>query len=84
MSLLPLDTSLEAARIQHLVYRNMSPEKRLDMACQMSDAVRSPSAAGVRERHPEYTDREVELAMIRLSLGEKLFRLAYPGQDVVP
>src|SRR5205085_5101549 len=84
MSSLSLDTSLEAARIQHQVYRNMPPEKRLDMACQMSDAVRSLSAAGVRARHPEYTDREVELAVIRLCLGETLFRLAYPDQDVVP
>lgn len=62
----------------------MAPEKRLEMACRMSDEARQLSAAGVRARHPEYTDREVELAVIRLCLGEELFRLAFPGQDVVP
>jgi hypothetical protein len=84
MSSLPMDTSLEAARVQHQVYRSMAPEKRLEMACRMSDEARSLSAAGVRSRHPEYTERQVQLAVIRMCLGEELFRLAYPGQNVVP
>lgn len=84
MSMLPLDTSLEAARVQHLVYRNMAPMNRLEMACRMSDEARELSAMGVRARHPEYTDRQVELAVIRLCLGEELFRLAFPGQYVIP
>ena len=84
-SLFPRDTSLEAARIQHEVYRRIAPQKRLKMACQMSDAVRQLAAVGVRARHPEYLDREIKLAVIRLILGEKLFQAAYPAdKDVMP
>jgi len=81
---LPADTSLEAARIQHAVYRRMSPERRLQLAFQMTASARKQAAEGVRFRHPEYTDRQVELAVIRMMLGEELFRRAFPGQDVVP
>jgi hypothetical protein len=81
---LPADTTLEAARVQHAVYRRMPAERRLRMALQMSDSARKLSEAGVRARHPEYTDRQVELAVIRMMLGEELFRRAYPGEGVRP
>ena len=51
---------------------------------ELSDAVREIAAEGVRSRHPEYSDEQVRLAVIRLTLGEKLFREAYPGVDVRP
>lgn len=84
MFFLPGDTSFEAARMQHRVYRRLAPQQRLTMACQMSDAARKIAAAGVRARHPDYADREIELAVIRLVLGEHLFQAAYPNEDVVP
>jgi hypothetical protein len=79
---LPADTSLEAARVQHGIYRRMTPEQRLHLAFEMTESIRRVAAAGVRARHPEYTERQVLLAVIRLTLGEELFRLAYPGEDV--
>jgi hypothetical protein len=81
---LPADTSLDAVRVQHAVYRRMTPERRLELTFQMIESIRALSAAGVRARHPQYTDRQVELAVIRLTLGEELFRQAFPGEDVVP
>jgi hypothetical protein len=81
---LPADTSLDAIRVQHAVYRRMSPERRLQLAFQMTASARTLAASGARARHPEYTPRQVDLAVIRLTLGEELFRLAYPGEDVVP
>ncbi len=71
---LPADTSLEAIRVQHAVYRRMPPEQRLRLMCQMADSARAVAAEGVRARHPDYTVRQVELAVIRLRLGEELFR----------
>ncbi len=35
-------------------------------------------AEGVRKRHPDYDDRQVRLAVIRLMLPEELFLKAYP------
>jgi hypothetical protein len=81
---LPADTSLDAIRVQHEVYRRMAPERRWELVFQMNEWARELSAAGVRARHPEYTDRQVKLAVIRLTLGEELFRKAYPGEDVAP
>lgn len=82
--LLPRDTSLEAFQIQLEIYRGMSPERRLHLALQWSENVREIGRAGIRMRHPEYSDREVELASIRLRLGDELFRSVYPGVDVQP
>jgi hypothetical protein len=79
---LPADTTLEAMRVQHGVYRRMPPERRLELAFEMTEWARELSAAGVRARHPEYTERQVKLAVIRLTLGEELFRKAFPGEDV--
>jgi hypothetical protein len=79
---LPSDTSLEAIRVQHAIYRRMPPEKRLHLMCQMADSARALAADGVRARHPEYTERQVRLAVIRLRLGEELFRCVYPAEDV--
>jgi hypothetical protein len=79
---IPADTTPEAARIQREIYRRMSPSRRLELALQMSDFVRGVVAAGVRSRHPDYTDDQVRLAVIRLTLGKELFDKAYPGVHV--
>ncbi len=81
---LPADTSLEAIRVQHSVYQRMTPEQRWELSIQMTEDTRAISAAGVRSRHPEYTERQVELAVIRMILGEDLFSKAYPGENVIP
>jgi hypothetical protein len=80
----PADTTPEAAAVQLEAYRRMTPVQRLRIAFEMADSLRRLSAAGVRSRHPEYTEEQVRLAVIRLSLGEELFRKAYPGVDVRP
>ena len=79
---LPGDTTLEAARIQNAIYQRMPPEKRLAQAFEMTRSARALSAAGIRHRHPEYTDRQVKLALIRLTLGDDLFRQVYPGVEI--
>ena len=62
----------------------MSPRKRLHMALQLSDSLRAIAAAGVKSRHPEFSAEQVKLAVIRMSLGDELFRKAYPGVTVAP
>jgi hypothetical protein len=82
VQIVPADTTPEAARFQFDVFRSMPPQRRLELALQMSTALRNVAAAGVRSRHPEYTEQQVRLAVARLTLGEKLFAQAYPGVDV--
>jgi hypothetical protein len=84
VEVIPADTTPEAAAVLLDIYRRMPPWRRLEIALELGDMVRSLSAAGVRSRHPEYTEDQVRLAVIRLSVGDELFRKAYPGEDVQP
>jgi hypothetical protein len=79
--LIPADTTPEAARVQFEIYRRMSPDRRLELAFEMSQFLRDVVVAGVRSRHPEFSEEQVRLAVIRLTIGEELFRQAYPGVD---
>jgi hypothetical protein len=81
---IPADTSLEAARVQLEVYRRMPGARRLELAIAMCNTLRRVAADGVRFRHPEYDDDKVILAVARLTLGDALFRRAYPGIEIEP
>lgn len=82
MEAISADTSLEAARVQFDIFRRMSPSERLELALGMSNSLRQWVAAGVRSRHPNYGGDQVALAVARLTLGDELFRQAYPGVDI--
>jgi hypothetical protein len=73
------DTTPDAAWVQVKIYRRMSVEQRLQLTLGMSRSLGNIAAAGVRLRHPEYTEEQVKYAVIRLRLGEELFRKAFPG-----
>jgi len=76
-SILGADTSKEAMRVQMAVLRKLGPERRLQMALELSETVRAVSEAGIRHRHPEYDERQVRRALIRMVLGDELFRRWY-------
>ena len=50
------------------------------MAFQLSETVRAMAEAGIRHRHPEYDGQQVRFALLRVTLGEELFRRYYAGQ----
>ena len=80
--MIPKDTTVDAGRVQAEVWRGMTGARRVELAAEMSENVRRIAAEGVRRRNPDYTDEHVRLAVIRLSLGEKLFQLVYPDCDI--
>lgn len=85
MAMRPLDTTPEADQLQVEIFRRMGPEKRLQAGIALSQLCRTLLREGVRMRHPEYDEREVTLAVIRLMLPEDLFLAAYPeGRDIRP
>jgi hypothetical protein len=53
------DTSPEASAVQLALYRKLDPAARVQIAVELSDAVRQTAVAGIRRRHPGYTDEEV-------------------------
>ncbi|MBW1999805.1 MAG: hypothetical protein JRJ29_17820 [Deltaproteobacteria bacterium] len=80
-----IDTTVEAEKKQIEIFRKMSPEKRLINSISLAQTSRRLLAAGVRMRHPEYTDDQVRLATIRLILGDTLFAAVYPeGKELRP
>jgi len=81
----PLDTSPEAERVQIEIFRKMTPEQRLRVASELTQAERKSLAAGVKMRHPTYNDEQVRLAVIRLTLPEELFLKVYPhAKEIIP
>jgi len=82
LTLLPADTTLEAARVQYAAYRRMPASQRSQYAFELSESLRQTALAGVRLRHPEYTNEQARLAVIRLTLGDRLFCEVYPGVEV--
>jgi hypothetical protein len=76
------DTTLEAARIQFSIFRRIGIAGRAQMAIELSDNLRKLVEAGVRHRHPDYSDKMVQLAVHRLTIGEKLFHELYPGVEI--
>jgi len=68
------DTTIEAAAVQARVLRKIGIEGRARMTFQLSNNMRSTVEAGVRYRHPEYNERQVKREVMRLMIGDKLFK----------
>jgi len=54
------DTTDEAARIQAEVIRRMGPNRRLELALQMSETVRDLARARLRALHPHLAAAEIQ------------------------
>jgi hypothetical protein len=67
-----------AVRMQAELLRRMSPERRLRLACDLSRTVDALAEAGIRDAHPDATDREVFLRLAIRKLGYPLAREVYP------
>lgn len=81
----PTDTSQRSYEKQIQIYRKMGPEKRLQTALDLAETSRKLLAEGVRQRHPDYGEKEIMLASIRLMIEKDLFLAAYPqAKDIVP
>ncbi len=78
------DTTAEALAVQFQVLRRIGPAGRLAMLFELSDNLRSLVEAGVRHRHPDWDDRTVEREVIRLMIGDDLFRRAYGKEPAEP
>lgn len=77
------DTSPEALAVQIAAYRRMGPEARVELALRMSDEVREITLAGIRSRHPTYSEAQARDALHRLLLGDELFRAVWPDHALL-
>lgn len=76
----PSDTSVEAHALYLEGLRRSTPEQRLAAAVAMSEEVRAPTEAGVRNHHPEFGPDEVRAAPAEILLGPELARATGLGR----
>jgi hypothetical protein len=74
----PADTTPEAWCRQLDAVAALTMEQRLEAWAALNDAVAEMHAAAIRRRHPDYSDRQVFLAMVRQWYGDELATAAYP------
>lgn len=77
MNLLPADTTIEALRKQFEILERIGIEGRAEMTFQLSDNLRQIIQDGVRFRNPEYSDSQVRQEVLRITLGDELYRKAF-------
>ena len=79
----PIDTTLHAHRLQAEIYARMGGAARLSLAFELTEAVRQLAWAGIRHRHPDYSDDQVRAAWARLNLGDDLCREVWPDRPLI-
>jgi hypothetical protein len=68
----PLDTSPSAWAAYYAILDRMDGPARLHAALQLSDAVRELRLAGIRDRHPDLSGREVIARLVAEDYGVAL------------
>jgi len=77
------DTSVGAHKAQLEVWRRLGPARRVALAIDLSDGIRAVAMDGNRQRHPDYDEDAVRHALYRLTLGDDLYRAAWPGHPLL-
>jgi hypothetical protein len=78
MGALAADTPAEIEARQIQAWREMSPAEKAALVAGLTNATFTLARAGLRERHPGASDRELFLRLAILTLGRDLAGLAYP------
>ena len=73
----PRDTSPEAWKVFVELQRKASLSDKLRQTLEYSELVRKFAEAGMRQRYPDASARELFLRMARQNLGRELFRKVY-------
>jgi hypothetical protein len=78
---LSFDTSAEIERLQIERWWQMSPDSKAALVSGLTQATSELALAGLKQRYPDASPRELFLRMAMLTLGPELARKAYP--DIV-
>lgn len=66
----PGDTTPAAHAVHLRAYRKAGPERRAEIAAELSEGIRELSRAGVRMRHPDFSEEEVTREVCRILYGD--------------
>jgi hypothetical protein len=81
-NMLPPDTRPEAHKVQVDVWRRMGTSGRSRAAAALSESLLETVRAQIVARHPEWSPRDVSLALIRRVHGAELAARANGGRSV--
>jgi hypothetical protein len=73
----PVDTAPEALERQFDLYRRMSPAEKAQLCRDASLAATAFAMAGLRQRHPDATERELLLRLAVMRLGAEVVERVY-------
>jgi hypothetical protein len=79
---IPADTSQTAANVQAETLRRIGLSGRAELTFQLCDNLREITKAGIRHRHPDYTEQQVTQAYLRLILEPELFEQVFPNCEI--
>jgi hypothetical protein len=78
-----LDTSPAARTVQRETYLRLGGAGRVAIQFRLTSLVWETALAGIRCRHPEYSDAQAQMALWRLRLGDDLVSKAWPDRELV-
>src|SRR5688500_11616116 len=70
----PVDTSPDAWHAHLEVLRRLTGPERVARALDLREAARATSEAGIRHRHPDWSEEQVQDALLELLIGAPLAR----------
>lgn len=79
----PLDTSDEVWRFLNERCRSMTGPERTESLRRLRRSVLRVFKDGVRHRHPDYTNEQIHLVVMRHMLGGSLYAEVFPGRPRV-
>jgi hypothetical protein len=72
MKLIPDNISIEEMEKQFEALQNLTGEQRFEITCQLSDMKRQRIIDDIKKEHPDFTEKQVKIEVIRRCYGEKL------------
>lgn len=71
MEQLARDTHPDAEEVQIRIWRSWTPEKRLEIACNLLEFVRRRVDQAIRDQYPHISDDAVRIHFLRRAYGEE-------------
>ena len=71
------DTDITAEKYQIEIFQRMLPETKLHLSIELTKTAIELVRAGIKHRHPEFNEHEVNEELKKILLTEKLFNRVY-------
>ena len=71
------DTNIRTAKIQYSVFKAKSIAERFEITFELSDNLQTISKEGIKSRHPDYAEKQVIKAYLKLILKDSMLNKIY-------